>query len=124
MSRHQQQQDSRDAELMKRAARDPAVYKEMVKSMEEDPDLIKLFTTHLQRKFGEDKWKKMSLEQQNNLIKIVMEKNRIPVRKNGGKRVKRKTTKRKTTKRKTTKRKTTKRNTKKRNTKKRKTHKK
>ena len=72
--RPQDSRESRDSELMKRAARDPEVYKEMIKSMEEDPELIKLFTTHLQRKFGEDKWKKMSLEQQNNLIKIVMEK--------------------------------------------------
>jgi hypothetical protein len=106
MSRRQQQ-DSRESELMKRASRDPEVYKEMVKSMEEDPDLIKLFTTHLQRNIGEDKWKRMSLEQQNNLIKIVMEKNRIPVRKNGGKRIKSKT-RRKTVKR-TTRRKTVRR---------------
>ena len=106
MSRRQQQ-DSRESELMKRAARDPEVYKEMVKSMEEDPDLIKLFTTHLQRKIGEDNWRKMSLDDQNKLIKIVMEKNRIPVRKNGGKRIKSKT-RRKTVKR-TTRRKTVRR---------------
>ena len=111
MSRRQQQ-DSRESELMKRANRDPVVYNEMIKLMEEDPDLVETFTKHLQRNIGEDKWKKMSLEQQNNLIKLVMENNRIPVRKNGGnKRVKRKTTKRKTTKRKTRRRKTTKRKT-------------
>ena len=108
-SRHlsTQSRDSRDSELMKRAKRDPVVYDEMIKSMEEDPDLVEIFTKHLQRNIGEDKWKKMSLEQQNNLIKLVMENNRIPVRKNGGKRVKRKTRRRKTTKRKTVRRKNT-----------------
>ena len=108
-SRHlsTQSRDSRDSELMKRAKRDPVVYDEMIKSMEEDPDLVEIFTKHLQRNIGEDRWKKMSLEQQNNLIKLVMENNRIPVRKNGGKRVKRKTRRRKTTKRKTVRRKNT-----------------
>jgi len=115
MSRRQQQysrdsRDSRESELMKRAARDPEVYDEMIKSMEEDPDLVEIFTKHLQKNIGEDKWRKMSVEQQNILIKNVMEKNRIPVRKNGGKRVKR-NTRRKTVKRKTVKRKTTKRKT-------------
>ena len=117
MSRRQppKTRESRDSELMKRATRDPAVYHEMIKSMEEEPELVEIFTKHLQRNLGEDNWRKLSLEQQHKLIKNVMEQNRIPVRKNGGKRVKR-NTRRKTVRRKTTKRKTVRRKTSKRNT--------
>ena len=105
-------------QLQKRAINDPVVHKQLVEIMEEDPDLVKVFSKHVERKYGSN-WDKMNLSQKADLIKTEIAKNRVPTNKHGG----RKTNKRKTIKRKTNKRKTIKRKTNKRKTNKRKTNK-
>jgi len=107
-------------QLQKRAINDPVVHKQLVEIMEEDPDLVKVFSKHVERKYGSN-WDKMNLSQKADLIKTEIAKNRVPTHKHGGRKtIKRKTNKRKTIKRKTNKRKTNKRKTNKRKTNKRK----
>ena len=113
-SRQLDQDTKRMNELQKRAINDPEVHKQLIEIMEEDPDLVNVFTKHVERKYGSN-WNKMNLSQKADLIKGEIAKNRIPRNKHGGRRtVKRKTNKRKTNKRKTNKRKTNKRKTNKR----------
>ena len=55
-------------QLQKRAINDPVVHKQLVEIMEEDPDLVKVFSKHVERKYGSN-WDKMNLSQKADLIK-------------------------------------------------------
>jgi hypothetical protein len=99
-------EDKRMTQLRERAMNDPLVHAQLVEMMEEDPDLIKTFSKHVQKKYG-SQWDKLQPEEKNSLVKQEISKNRIP-RKGGKKTKKIKNTKRKVYSRKN--RKTKKRN--------------
>jgi len=82
----------RMAQLRERAMNDPLVHAQLVEMMEEDPDLLKYFSTHVQKKYG-SRWDKLESDEKSLLIKREMTKNRIP-RKGGKKTRKHKSTKR------------------------------
>ena len=81
-------------QLRERAMNDPLVHAQLVEMMEEDPDLIKTFSKHVQKKYGSH-WDKLQPDEKNSLVKQEMSKNRIP-RKGGKKTRKLKHNKRKT----------------------------
>lgn len=75
--RQREKDRKREMELRDRAKRDPEVHKQLVQLMEEDEDLVNMFSKHLQRNLG-SKWDKLSHEEKTNLVKKAMEKNRVP----------------------------------------------
>jgi hypothetical protein len=85
--------DKRMAQLRERAMNDPLVHAQLVEMMEEDPDLVNIFSKHVQKKYG-SKWDELQPDEKALLIKKEMSKNRIP-RKGGRKTKKLKSTKRK-----------------------------
>ena len=109
--RQREKDRKRELELRDRAKRDPEVHKQLVQLMEEDEDLVNMFSKHLQRNLG-SKWDKLSVDEKTNLLKKSMEKNRVPrsIISKGGKSKKRakknKTKKNKTNQKKTKKNKT------------------
>lgn len=113
-NREWERDNKRMTQLRERALHDPVVHRQLVEIMEEDPDLVKVFSKHVERKYGST-WDKLDLSKKSELIKTEIAKNRVPTNKKGGKKtIKRKTNKRKTIKRKPNKRKTNKRKTNKR----------
>jgi hypothetical protein len=74
------------SQLIQRAKNDPAVHKQLIDVMEEDPELIKAFSKHTEARYG-TKWHTMNSSDKSKLIKSEMEKNRIP-RKKGGRKTK------------------------------------
>ena len=115
--RQREKDRKRELELRDRAKRDPEVHKQLVQLMEEDEDLVNMFSKHLQRNLG-SKWDKLSVDEKTNLLKKAMEKNRVPrsIISKGGKSKKR-AKKNKTNQKKTKKNKTKKNKTKKNKTK-------
>jgi hypothetical protein len=121
--REQERDTKRMAQLRERALHDPAVHRQLVEIMEEDPDLVKVFSKHVERKYGSN-WDKLDLSEKSKLVKREIAKNRVPTNKKGGKKTnKKKTNKKKTNKKKTNKKKTNKNKTNKNKTNKNKTNK-
>jgi hypothetical protein len=85
-SRSEDRENKRMSQLIQRAKNDPAVHKQLIDVMEEDPELIKAFSKHTEARYG-TKWHTMSSSDKSKLIKSEMEKNRIP-RKKGGRKTK------------------------------------
>lgn len=77
--------EHRERELAERAKHDSAVRKQLIQLMEEDPELIEIYSKHLQRKHGK-KWDNFNPKIQAEKIKEVMEQYRIPQSKRGGRR--------------------------------------
>ena len=113
-SRSEERENKLMAHLSERAKNDPAVHKQLIDVMEEDPELIKAFSRHAEARYG-SKWKTMSSSDKSKMIKSSMEKNRIPTKRGGrktkkakrtkttaSKRAKKMKTKRRTMKKKTT----------------------
>ena len=92
-SRSEERVNKLMAQLSERAKNDPAVHKQLIDVMEEDPELIKAFSRHAEARYG-SKWKTMSSSDKSKMIKSEMEKNRIPTRKGGRKTKKARKTKR------------------------------
>jgi len=95
--------DKRMAQLRERAMNDPLVHAQLVEMMEEDPDLVNIFSKHVQKKYG-SKWDELQPDEKALLIKKEMSKNRIP-RKGGRKTMRRKSLRRKSLRRKSLRRK-------------------
>lgn len=77
--------EHRERELVERAKHDSAVRKQLIQLMEEDPELIEIYSKHLQRKHGKN-WDNFNPKIQAEKIKEVMEQYRIPQSKRGGRR--------------------------------------
>lgn len=77
--------EHRERELAERAKHDSAVRKQLIQLMEEDPELIEIYSKHLQRKHGKN-WDNFNPKIQAEKIKEVMEQYRIPQSKRGGRR--------------------------------------
>ena len=92
-SRSEDRENKRMSQLIQRAKNDPAVHKQLIDVMEEDPELIKAFSKHAEARYG-TKWHTMSSSDKSKLIKSEMEKNRIPRKKGGRKTKKARKTKR------------------------------
>jgi hypothetical protein len=92
-SRSEYRENKRMSQLIQRAKNDPAVHKQLIDVMEEDPELIKAFSKHTEAIYG-TKWHTMSSSDKSKLIKSEMEKNRIPRKKGGRKTKKARKTKR------------------------------
>jgi len=75
--RQREKDRKRELELRDRAKRDPEVHKQLVQLMEEDEDLVSMFSKHLQRNLG-SKWDKLSNDEKKKLLKKSMEQNRVP----------------------------------------------
>jgi hypothetical protein len=80
----------RMSQLRERAMNDPLVHAQLVEMMEEDPDVLKYFTKHVEKQYG-SQWNKLQPDEKTLIIKQEMTKNRIP-RKGGKKTKKRKAT--------------------------------
>jgi hypothetical protein len=80
----------RMSQLRERAMNDPLVHAQLVEMMEEDPEVLKYFTKHVEKKYG-SQWDKLQPDEKTLIIKQEMTKNRIP-RKGGKKTKKRKAT--------------------------------
>lgn len=81
----------RERDLAERAKHDSAVRDQLIELMEEDPELITTFQSHLERQYG-DKWNSLNSKQQALKIKNAMMKYRVPTsqsNRKGGKRTKR-----------------------------------
>ena len=96
-SRSEERENKRLSQLRERAKNDPAVHKQLIDIMEEDPELIKAFSRHAEARYG-SKWKTMSSSDKSKMIKSSMEKNRIPTKRGGRKTKKAKRTKTKASK--------------------------
>lgn len=83
-SKSEEQENKRMLQLRERAKNDPAVHKQLIDIMEEDPELIKAFSRHAEARYG-SKWKTMSSSDKSKMIKSEMSKNRIPTKKGGRK---------------------------------------
>lgn len=77
-------------QLRERAMKDPLVHAQLVEMMEEDPEVLKYFTKHVEKKYG-SQWNKLQPDEKTRVVKQEMAKNRIP-RKGGKKTKKRKVT--------------------------------
>ena len=91
-SRSEKRENKLMAQLSERAKNDPAVHKQLIDVMEEDPELIKAFSRHAEARYG-SKWKTMSSSDKSKMIKSEMSKNRIPTKRGGRKTKKAKRTK-------------------------------
>ena len=91
-SRGEERENKLMAQLSERAKNDPAVHKQLISIMEEDPELIRAFSKQAEARYG-SKWKTMSSSDKSKLIKSAMEKNRIPTKRGGRKTKKAKRTK-------------------------------
>lgn len=91
-SRGEERENKLMAQLSERAKNDPAVHKQLIDIMEEDPELIRAFSKQAESRYG-SKWKTMSSSDKSKLIKSAMEKNRIPTKRGGRKTKKAKRTK-------------------------------
>ena len=91
-SRSEERENKRLSQLRERAKNDPAVHKQLIDIMEEDPELIKAFSRHAEARYG-SKWKTMSSSDKSKMIKSEMSKNRIPIKRGGRKTKKAKRTK-------------------------------
>lgn len=96
-SRNEERENKLMAQLSERAKNDPAVHKQLIDVMEEDPELIKAFSRHAEARYG-SKWKTMSSSDKSKMIKSEMSKNRIPTKRGGRKTKKAKRTKTKASK--------------------------
>ena len=96
-SRNEERENKLIAQLSERAKNDPAVHKQLIDVMEEDPELIKAFSRHAEARYG-SKWKTMSSSDKSKMIKSEMSKNRIPTKRGGRKTKKAKRTKTKASK--------------------------
>lgn len=107
-SRSEERENKRMSQLRERAKNDPAVHKQLIDIMEEDPELIKAFSRHAEARYG-SKWKTMSSSDKSKMIKSEMSKNRIPTKRGGRKTKKRssKKAKKMKTRRRTMRKKTT-----------------
>ena len=85
---------NRERELVERAKQDSDVHKQLIQLMEEDEELIEIYSKHLQRKYGK-KWDNLSTEMKAKEIQNIMKQYRIPQsNRSGGKRTKRRLRKR------------------------------
>lgn len=91
-SRSEERENKLMAQLSERAKNDPAVHKQLIDIMEEDPELIRAFSKQAEARYG-SKWKTMSSSDKSKMIKSAMEKNRIPTKRGGRKTKKAKRTK-------------------------------
>jgi hypothetical protein len=91
-SRIEERENKLMAQLSERAKNDPAVHKQLIDIMEEDPELIKAFSRHAEARYGAT-WKTMSSSDKSKMIKSEMSKNRIPTKRGGRKTKKAKRTK-------------------------------
>ena len=91
-SRNEERENKLIAQLSERAKNDPAVHKQLIDVMEEDPELIKAFSRHAEARYG-SKWKTMNSSDKSKMIKSEMSKNRIPTKRGGRKTKKAKRTK-------------------------------
>ena len=91
-SRSEERVNKLMAQMSERAKNDPAVHKQLIDVMEEDPELIKAFSRHAEARYG-SKWKTMSSSDKSKMIKSEMSKNRIPTKRGGRKTKKAKRTK-------------------------------
>ena len=91
-SRSEERENKLMAQLSERAKNDPAVHKQLIDIMEEDPELIRAFSKQAEARYG-SKWKTMSSSDKSKMIKSEMSKNRIPTKKGGRKTKKAKRTK-------------------------------
>lgn len=91
-SRSEERENKRLSQLRERAKNDPAVHKQLIDIMEEDPELIRAFSKHAESRYGAQ-WKTMSSSDKSKMIKSAMEKNRIPTKRGGRKTKKAKRTK-------------------------------
>ena len=82
--------NKRMLQLKERAMNDPLVHAQLVEMMEEDPEVLKYFTKHVEKKYG-SQWNKLQPDEKTRIVKQEMTKNRIP-RKGGKKTKKRKAT--------------------------------
>jgi len=118
-SKSEERENKRMSQLRERAINDPAVHKQLIDIMEEDPELIKAFSRHAEAIYGSN-WKTMSSSDKSKMIKSEMSKNRIPTKRGGRKTKKTKKMKKNASKRaKKTKTKTKRRTMKKEATRKR-----
>lgn len=86
--------EHRERDLVERAKNDSAVHDQLIELMEEDPELITTFQSHLERQLG-DKWNSLNSKQKALKIKNAMMKYRVPSsNRRGGKRTKRRLRKR------------------------------
>jgi hypothetical protein len=99
-SRIEERENKLMAQLSERAKNDPAVHKQLIDIMEEDPELIKAFSRHAEARYGAT-WKTMSSSDKSKMIKSEMSKNRIPTKRGGRKTKKTKKAKKMKTKTKT-----------------------
>lgn len=83
-SRGEERENKLMAQLSERAKNDPAVHKQLISIMEEDPELIRAFSKQAEARYGSN-WKTMSSSDKSKLIKSAMEKNRIPTKRGGRK---------------------------------------
>lgn len=83
-NRVDERENKRISQLRERAKNDPAVHKQLIDIMEEDPELIKAFSRHAEARYG-SKWKTMSSSDKSKMIKSEMSKNRIPTKRGGRK---------------------------------------
>jgi hypothetical protein len=83
-SRIEERENKLMAQLSERAKNDPAVHKQLIDIMEEDPELIKAFSRHAEARYGAT-WKTMSSSDKSKMIKSEMSKNRIPTKRGGRK---------------------------------------
>ena len=91
-SRSEERVNKLMAQLSERAKNDPAVHKQLIDIMEEDPELIRAFSKQAEARYG-SKWKTMSSSDKSKMIKSEMSKNRIPTKRGGRKTKKAKRTK-------------------------------
>lgn len=90
--REDKNDNKRMLQLRERAMKDPLVHAQLVEMMEEDPEVLKYFTKHVEKKYG-SQWNKLQPDEKTLIVKQEMAKNRIP-RKGGKKTKKRKVTRR------------------------------
>ena len=91
-SRGEERENKLMAQLSERAKNDPAVHKQLISIMEEDPELIRAFSKQAEARYGSN-WKTMSSSDKSKMIKSEMSKNRIPTKRGGRKTKKAKRTK-------------------------------
>lgn len=73
----------RERDLVERAKNNSAVHNQLIELMEEDPELIITFQSHLERQFG-DKWNSLDPKQKALKIKNTMMNYRVPQSKRSG----------------------------------------